>query len=71
MPTKWRCWFWDRVHAVRVIARGHAKLYLFHAYGGLNYQIWTKVGMKKDMGVADVMALLVLGLCARSTCKCA
>ena len=36
-------------------------MHFFAVYGGWNYFIWTKVGMKEDIGVADEMALLVLG----------
>ena len=36
-------------------------MHFFAVYGGWNYWIWTKVGMKEDIGVADEMALLVLG----------
>ena len=44
-------------------------MHFFAVYGGWNYWIWTKVGMKEDIGVADKMEFLVLGARRRIAMK--
>ena len=40
------------VRIASICALSALKKRLFTVYGGYNYWIWTKVGMKEDMGIA-------------------
>ena len=58
-----------RMQRAKLCAK-RARTHLFAVYGGWKWRIAMKIGMKGDMGVADKMVFLVLGLSACSARNC-